>query len=640
VIAIQGFSRPHPHKRSFIVMNEGKRQAPGLVPRMREPFARQGLNLIIRTASSRYEPYGMSDPDRLAERWGIERGFRDVRGEWQEAGADAIRRVAALLEGRSEPADRRDDPAVAPAHQGDGRRLWILAVQLYAARSGRNWGHGDFTDLLGLLRVASAAGAAGVGLNPLHALFSDRAEQASPYAPNSRNFLNPLYIDVEAAPGYESVSGDRDAIARLQAADVVQYRDVAVLKLAALRRAYRKFCGGVASEPMRAFEAFRAEMGEQLLRFACFETFRAQNAGVWWDWPPAFRKPDEASLRAYAANNHEEVGFHAYLQWVADGQLQACCRLGHELGLPIGLYLDLAVGVDPGGADAWIEQRTTLNGLSVGAPPDAYNPAGQNWGLTAFNPHGLVAERFEPLRRMLRSAMRHAGAIRIDHVLGLMRLYVIPNGAHARDGVYLRFPFASMMSVVAEESRRGSCIVVGEDLGTVPENFRETMHAWGLWSYLVMQFERDWDGSFRPPERYLQQALATFNTHDLPTYAGWVSGHDLAVKRGIGLDPGEGDEERARSRDALERAVGPLDGESGFERVTAFLAATPARLVSVAIEDVFGAREQMNIPGTVDEYPNWRIRWPVSLEQLQDDARLMRLSEAFARAGRSAKSSA
>jgi 4-alpha-glucanotransferase len=221
-----------------------------------------------------------------------------------------------------------------------------------------------------------------------------------------------------------------------------------------------------------------------------------------------------------------------------------------------------------------------------------------------------------------------------------MRLYVIPHGSSARDGAYLRFPFTPLLSVIAEESRRGRCIVIGEDLGTVPEGFRDTLAAWGIWSYLVMMFERNADGSFRSPEQYPEKALATFNTHDLPTYAGWLSGHDLSMKRAIGLDPGESDEERERSRAALRAAIGPDGGDAvAFERAAEFLARAPSRLLAIAIEDVLGVKDQINVPGTMAEHPNWRQRLPVDLEDLGADQRLRRIAEALARAGRSSTTS-
>jgi 4-alpha-glucanotransferase len=307
--------------------------------------------------------------------------------------------------------------------------------------------------------------------------------------------------------------------------------------------------------------------------------------------------------------------------------------------MSVGLYIDTAIGVDPAGADAWMAQGAVLRGLSVGAPPDQFNPAGQDWGVTAYNPHGLTANNFEPFRQMLRAAMRYAGAVRLDHVLGLMRLYVIPHGLPAGQGAYLRLPFAGMLGVVAEESRRHRCIVIGEDLGTVPENFRASLSAWGVWRYLVVMFERHGDGSFRRPDEYPEHAIATFNTHDLATFAGWMSSHDLKMKHGISVDPGETENDRHNSRVTLCNALTAATGRQQitFAEVASFLAATPTRLVSVAIEDALGVHDQINVPGTVTEHPNWRRRWPILLEALSSDQRMLRIADTFSRAGRSAK---
>jgi 4-alpha-glucanotransferase len=232
---------------------------------------------------------------------------------------------------------------------------------------------------------------------------------------------------------------------------------------------------------------------------------------------------------------------------------------------------------------------------------------------------------------LLKAAMRHSGAIRIDHVLGLMRLFVIPSGSGPRDGVYLRFPFETLLDVVADESRRNECIVIGEDLGTVPEGFRATMHRWGLWSCLVMMFEREWDGSFRPPQSYPENAVASFGTHDLPTFAGWMEGYDLTTKRAIDVNPGESDEDRERAHGALRQAVG---GDGSVLEMVQFLAATPSRLVSVALEDVLAVRDQINVPGTIRQHPNWRRRLPVAVEDLGSDPRLREVGAVFDRAGR------
>jgi 4-alpha-glucanotransferase len=573
--------------------------------------------------------------DREAERWWIERSFWDVQGNHRHATPETLEKIIAALSrtghGPMAPAPGTANPD--PAFQGPERRGWLVAIQLYSLRSRRNWGHGDFTDLAELIGLAADLGAAGIGLNPLHALFSDRPEDASPYSPNSRLFLNPLYIDVEAAPGFSSaqLDGIRERIDRLRQTDLVDYGAVAALKWPALRLAHRSFRDQASAELRQEFESFRAARGDDLARFSAFETLRQKFDQPWWNWPEERRRPTDDLLRQLRTEQPDEVEFHEFVQWVADRQLGACHLLATERNLSVGLYIDLAVGVDASGADAWIAQDAMLHGLSVGAPPDEYNTAGQDWGLTAFDPHGLVRREFEPLRHMLRANVRHAGAIRIDHVLGLMRLYVIPHGSPAKDGAYLRFPFTEMLRVTAEESRAHRCLVIGEDLGTVPENFRDIMYAWGLWSYLVMLFEREWGGAFKPPDRYREKALATFGTHDLPTFAGWMAGSDLAIKRAIGVDPGETDDDRERSRAALQNALGP---RPSFLQVVAFLAATPTRLVSIAIEDILGMTDQVNVPGTMLQYPNWRRRLPTAVEALKDDQTLREISDVFRRAGR------
>ena len=577
----------------------------------------------------------------LAAQWGIESGYYDVHGQHHETDDETLRRVVeGLCEPGSPPASTHPQPRQPqPAYQGDGRCVWVLAVQLYAVRSRRNWGHGDFTDLARLLELVASLGGAGIGLNPLHAQFYDRADcSGSPYAPNSRLFINPLYIDVEAIEEFQPVHIEAvtDDIARLRGGDLVDYPKVATLKLVALRNAYFAFAAHGSIERRVDFDAYRKERGRELESFAAFETLRGQHVGAWWDWPEPWRKPDKEALRCLRHDQPDEIAFHEFLQWNAERQLARCHDIACRHGLSIGLYLDTAIGVDAGGADAWIEQGNVLRGLSIGAPPDHFNPAGQDWGLTAYNPHGLVANNFEPFRQMLRAAMRYAGAVRVDHVLGLMRLFVIPRGFPPSHGAYLRFPFDDMLAVVAEESRRWTCIAVGEDLGTVPENLRPMLAAWGVWSYLVTLFERNWDGSFRRPADYPHRAVATFNTHDLPTFAGWMTGHDLRTKRAIGVDPGETDEERHRSRRALDAAVKAHNGTQnvGFEDVVAFLAATPTRLVSLAVEDVLDIADQINVPGTVAQYPNWRRRWPLALEEIASDQRLPRIAATLARAGR------
>ncbi len=583
----------------------------------------------------------MDEISELARRWGVDTDYVDIRGQRQQADPEALHRIVAALSAAGvPPSPFPPQPPLEPAFPGSGRPVWVLAVQLYSVRSRGNWGHGDFTDLADLIVLAAEIGAAGIGLNPLHALFPDRAAQASPYAPNSRLFLNPLYIDVGAIPEFDGLdskgAGERE---RLRAEHFIDYAGVAALKLEALRACYDRFRTAPTPERRRDFDAFRAEQGEALARFAAFEVLRARFKTVWWEWPQEWRRPDADRLAMLRSEEAEAVGFHEFVQWIADRQLRHCRDLAHRHHLPIGLYVDLAVGVEAGGADAWIEQDAVLKGLSIGAPPDALNTAGQDWGLTSYHPHSLVARDFAPLKRMLEAAMRHAGAVRLDHVLGLMRLYVVPHGLSPRQGVYLRFPLESMLATITEASRRMRCVVVGEDLGTVPEGFRDTMAAWGLWSYLVMLFERAHDGGFRPPASYAPRALATFSTHDLPSFAGWISGYDLALKRAIGIDPGETDDERAQAKAMLRTALGLAPGMPVyFADVVRFLAAAPSQLLMIAVEDVLGVEDQINVPGTTDQHPNWRQRLPVALEDLKSDARLTRIADLLIQARRSSGS--
>jgi 4-alpha-glucanotransferase len=525
------------------------------------------------------------------------------------------------------------------AHQGDDtQRSWALAVQLYGLRSHRNWGHGDFTDLGRLIDLAAAVGAAGIGLNPLHALFDDRGEEASPYFPSSRLFLNPLYVDVEAIPEFPGVEKSNlgPELEALRACEFVDYGGAARLKMGALAAAYESFRRRASPKRRRDFADFRKERGPLLSRFAAFETLRRRFSGPWWEWPAEWQHPDAQSLERLRASNKVAFGFAEFLQWTADRQLAACRDQAKQRGMTVGLYLDIAVGVRSDGFDAWNDPSFFHRSLEIGAPPDALNTAGQRWGLAGVNPDAFIARACEPLRQLLRASMRYSGAVRLDHVLGLNRLYLIPKDMRADQGTYVRFPFEAQLAVIAQESVANRCLVIGEDLGTVPKGFREKLADWGIWSYQVMMFERAEDGGFIAPEHYRRNALVTFSTHDLPTFAGWASRHDLAVKRGIGLDPGETDAERAQAQAALGRALAARGMPAvDFLSATRFLAQTPCRLLVVQIEDVLGIADQANVPGTINEHPNWRRRLPVALEDLKGVDTFSSVAAIMAETGRS-----
>ncbi len=508
--------------------------------------------------------------------------------------------------------------APAKAFAGDFDRGWLLAVQLYSVRSARNWGIGDFTDLEGLIELAHRFGADGVGLNPLHVLFDDRPADCSPYSPNSRLFLNALYIDVEQLPEFQAGAVAPGSLAQLRSSGVVDYVTAAGLKWRALRMAFDKFMADPAIDRWQDFEAFRNERAPLLPRFACFEVLRHKFNKPWWEWPEPWRHPDEsrcAELRQ--GEDRADIEFVEFVQWIADRQLRACRDHAGRLGMKVGLYLDVAVGVQSDGFDAWNEQVAISRHLGVGAPPDPLNTAGQSWGLAGFNAAGLEIRSFQPYREMLAASMRYAGAIRLDHVLGLKRLYLVPHGFAPDNGVYVKMPFEALLAATALESVAHRCVVIGEDLGTVPEGFRAEIADWGIWSYQVMMFERDDDGRFRDVDHYTANALVTFNTHDLSTYAGWRSFSDLKLKRSLGIDPGESDDARWHALNMLSEMLRhhAIDREDLYA-VAAFMSKTRSRLLAISLEDLLGVTEQPNIPGTINEHPNWRQRLPVALEDI------------------------
>jgi 4-alpha-glucanotransferase len=579
----------------------------------------------------------------LAAKWGIEAAHYDGLGRhWQVDPSVLARILEAIGAHGKEP--RHPEAAaehVTPAFQGNHtlpQRSWGIAVQLYGIRSHRNWGHGDFTDLANLIDIAAELGASGIGLNPLHVLFDERAEEASPYFPSSRLFLNPLYIDVEAIPEFPraALADFESPVAALRQCDLVDYAGVAQCKAKALALAFDAFRKLATQARQRQFNDFKHAREPLLQSFTVFEVLRRRFGKPWWDWP--VRKPDRSSLPDTLSTDADELDYYAFVQWIADQQLSACRTKAQDAGLPIGLYLDVAVGVRADGFDAWCNQDFILPSLEIGAPPDQLNTEGQRWGLAGINPLSLIESGCAPFRQVLRASMQYAGAIRIDHILGLKRFYLIPRGARADQGAYVRFPFEVLLAAAAEESNASRCIVIGEDLGTVPPGFQDTLARYGIWSFQVMLFQRAADGGFIAPEHYRESALVTFATHDLPTFAGWLSARDLAVKRSLGLYPGETDQDRANAREALGRAMAwrrlpKIDCLS----VTRFLADTPSRLLMVSLEDALGVVEQVNLPGTIDEHPNWRRRLAVPLEELLQASTLRAVGSVMEAAGRASR---
>ncbi len=545
-----------------------------------------------------------------------------------------------------------------PPALASGRRIWGLAVQLYALRSQRNWGIGDFTDLANLIELAARHGADLVGLNPLHALFAHDARHCSPYSPSSRRFFNVLYLDVEAVPEFASSdaararvasAGFQARLARLRAAELVDYEGVRAAKFEILELLAR----AVRGERALAFDTFKRDGGEDLRRHALFEALQehlyARDPACWgWPaWPPEYRDPDSPAVAAFAESHAERIDFYAYLQWLADEQLAAAAKRAADMA--VGLYADLAVSVDAGGAESWAGRRLYAPALHIGAPPDDFNPKGQDWGLPPWRPEALRAAAYAPFVAVLRANMRHAGGLRIDHVMGLMRLYLIPAAGDATQGAYVHYAFEEMLAAVAIESHRNRCLVIGEDLGTVPDAIRAALAAAGVLSYKVLYFEREADGDFRAPADFPALALVSAATHDLPTLAGWWEGRDLALRESLRLFPSAElaaaqRAQRARDRPALLRmlvreglladgAEPPpvLDGRLS-RAIHAHIARANAAIAVVQPEDIFGAREQVNLPGTTTEHPNWQRKLEAPLERWGEDARFVDCAAAFAAA--------
>ncbi|RYF83761.1 MAG: malto-oligosyltrehalose synthase, partial [Comamonadaceae bacterium] len=557
-----------------------------------------------------------------------------------------------------------------PAGDGTVARQWGIAAQLYALRSDRQWGIGDFTDLAELAASAARMGAQAIGLNPLHALFADDAHKCSPYSPSSRLHLNALYIDVEAVAAYQRTPAARRLVASpafqarltaLRAAEQVDHVGVAAAKLEVLGLVHTQWrLDATSAEPTAAaderaeFEAFVNLRGEPLQRQALFDAlqthFKAADPQAWgWPrWPQALQSPDSAEVDAFAQEHASRVEFFAWLQWLADSQLQAAAQRCRAEGMSIGLYLDQAVSVDRYGADAWQAGDVLATRVSVGAPPDEFNPLGQDWGLPPLRPDRLRETGYRLFIDTLRASMRGAGALRIDHVMGLVRLFCMPPGGTPADGAYLHYNAEELLAIVALESQRHQCVVIGEDLGTVADDTRELLQRFGLLSYRLLYFEREGD-RFKSPDAYVQDALVSVSTHDLATLQGWWSATDLRERIRLDLFPNAGIARRQLADRAQERVqllfalqdAGLLDqaevasslaGErlslAATTAVHAWLARTPARLMMVQAEDLLGVAEQANLPGTVDSHPNWRRRLPLPAPQWQADARASAIAAA------------
>jgi 4-alpha-glucanotransferase len=521
-----------------------------------------------------------------------------------------------------------------PAGLEAGGRAWGWAAQLYAVRSGASWGIGDLGDLAGLLAATAPLGAAFALLNPLHAALP---AEPSPYNPSSRVFRNPLYLRIEDVPELAALdSPDRARVEALAGAgrdlsgrDRIDRPAVYRLKDEALRLAH----GAMARVPGRrdGLAAYRAAT-PNLERFATFCALQHVHDQDWRDWPAAYRHPGRPEVAAFSDQHRQEADYHAWLQWLLDEQLAAAGATKACLGV----VNDLAIGFSPNGFDAWSFQDELASGMSVGAPPDPLGPHGQDWGLPAFVPDRLAASRYQPFAQTIRAGMAHAAGLRIDHVMGLFRLFWIPDGAEPAEGTYVRYPVDDLLGVLALESERAHALVVGEDLGTVAPGVRERLADEGVLSYRLAWFEQDPAGGRRRADDYPRLALAATTTHDLPTVAGFFTGSDLDHLCDIGVVT-RGGATQADQEAQRESLCGLLEdegllapGERSVPAIVAalygFLARTPCMLVAATLEDAVEAHDRPNVPGTIDQRPNWSLPLPVPLDDLAADPRVRRLA--------------
>ncbi|WP_028621100.1 4-alpha-glucanotransferase [Pseudomonas sp. Ant30-3] len=531
-------------------------------------------------------------------------------------------------------------------------RAWGLSVQLYSLRRPGDGGFGDTQALENLARVAGERGAEALAISPMHAMFSSDTHRYSPYSPSSRLFLNSLYAAPGAILGERALRTAIDAtglaaqLKELEALPLIDWPVAAEAKHRLLQALYEGFVQG--EHPLHAdFSSFRHAGGEALENHCRFEAVQEARAAKgesldWREWPEQWRDPRSNALAEFAEENAGRIGFFAFCQWLITRCLERAQTAARSSGMSIGLIADLAVGADGGGSQAWSRQDELLAALTVGAPPDILNRSGQGWGISAFSPEGLVRNGFRAFIEMLRANFAHAGGLRIDHVMGLQRLWVIPNGAPPADGAYLYYPIDDMLRLLALESHRHQAIVLGEDLGTVPDGLQEKLIARSILGMRVMLFEQD-NAHFKGTLDWSDNALATTSTHDLPTINGWWHGHDIDWNARLGMVDAQGEIEwrqhREREREGLRRVLAEdpqnfreesHETDQVLDATIRFLGHTPAPLVLLPLEDALGIEQQANLPGTTNEHPNWSRRLPGDSENLLDDPDAARRLELLA----------
>ncbi|MEM0951290.1 MAG: 4-alpha-glucanotransferase [Cyanobacteria bacterium P01_H01_bin.74] len=556
------------------------------------------------------------------------------------------------------------------------KKFWGPSVQLYAVNSEKSWGIGDFGDLKTLADWCGKSNAAMVGVNPLHSLFPHNPSHCSPYSPASRLFVNALNIAVESLEDYEAskvaqkkvqTKTFQKKLQKAQDAELVDYDLVAELKLPVLKLVYKDFVKAqILKETVRgkAFLSFVECQGRSLRQFATYMALQQHfydndnNIWGWQAWPEEYQTPDSEAVLTFLSTHYNDIEFYMYLQWLADCQLNAVHQTCQKANMPIGLYLDMAVGVDRSGADVWANQGLFMASSSIGAPPDEYNPMGQDWGLPPIIPQKLRAQQFDYFITMVQQNMKNAGALRIDHIMAMMRLFLIPPEGKPGDGGYLHYPMDEMFGILALESQRNQCMVIGEDMGTVSDVVRERMQSYGIFSYKVFCFEKNAQG-FKLPEDYYQDAVVAISTHDLPTLYGYWSARDQMLRTDLDLYPTEAlreahIQERKTDRPAMlgllkqynllpegvtldegvdyhndPKALPPMT-QPLMRALHQLVSKSKTRILTIQFEDVLGQEEQINLPGVSNPvYPCWKRKLTQPLETLMVNPDLAKLAEAL-----------
>jgi len=538
----------------------------------------------------------------------------------------------------------------------EGRKLWGIAVQLYSLRADDNWGVGDFRDLRNLIRLSAPLGCGIIGLNPLHALMPANPSHISPYSPSNRQFLNVLYVSVEDVPDFAECESARKRVAEpefqatlreVRATRNVDYVRVAAAKFEILSLLYASFRTRHLSENTprgQAFRQFQHIQGEPLRLHAIYDALdghlRLQGPQCWgWpSWPEEYRDPTTSAVERFARERAEDVEYFQYLQWLAAEQLAAAQSTAVEVGMAVGIYGDVAVGANTAGSETWSNRHLYLQGASVGAPPDALALKGQDWGIPPQDPVELRTQQYQSFVGLVRNMMRYVAALRFDHVMTLYRLWWVPRGLLSRDGTYVHYPLADLIAILALESQRNHCIVIGEDLGTVPEAMTEAMEHYRAYHYKVLMFEQFADGTFKRPDEYVPHAMAVVTTHDLPTLRGWWEGSDVTLRAQLDLYPTDelrqqAHDARVRDRVSLLRALAAAglwrwrDGEplptysAALSRaVHAFIGLSSSNIALLQIEDLIGMTDPVNVPGTDTEHANWQRKVSASLTDIFSSA--------------------